>query len=76
MGNSKGIEGKDGRAGEGGMTILREKRDRRIRREQRGRPEKPKRGGEWRKRGRIYNYIWGGTKQTILSLLSFSEVYT
>lgn len=67
MGNSKGIEGKDERAGEGrGMTILRGKRDRRIRREQRG----------WRKRGRIYNYIWGGTKQTILSLLSFSEVYT
>ena len=77
MGNSKGIEGKDERAGEGrGMTILRGKRDRRIRREQRGGPEKPRRGGGWRKRGRIYNYIWGGTKQTILSLLSFSEVYT
>ena len=74
MGNSKGIEGEDGRVGE--MTILRGKRDRRIKREQRGGPEKPKRGEEWRKRGRIYNYIWEGTKQTILSLLSFSEVYT
>ena len=62
--------------GGGKMTILRGKRDRRIKREQRGGPEKPRRGGEWRKRGRIYNYIWEGTKQTILSLLSFSEVYT
>ena len=49
----------EGQGRGGGMTILRGKRDRRIRREQRGGPEKPKRGGGWRKRGRIYNYVWG-----------------
>lgn len=60
-GEFKGDRGErwKGRGGGGGMTILRGKRDRRIRREQRGGPEKPKRGGGWRKRGRIYNYVWG-----------------